>query len=410
MNRLSKRACMVVHSFYPDDPRVRRETEALLGDGWQVDVICLRGEGEAKHEDCNGAQVHRLAVRRHRGAGFAIYMLEYMHFFVLASVLLARLQVKKRFNVVQVHNMPDFLIYTAAIPRMLGARLVLDIHDLVPELYGSKFGGKPGHPAIRMARWTERRSGAFASQVLTAGEPFRKRLVERGTPSDKVTVIMNAADPNLFQAGQYAKSKAETAQSGKDSFVLMYHGGLFDRYGLDIAIKAVDKLRSQIPGIALHIYGQGEASADLARLVNNLGLHEHVLLGGFVPIDGIPALVAAADLGVVPYRQNPFTDLLYPTKAFEYIIMGVPVVMSSTGAVTELFPDVPDMFVPPEDVDALAARILDLYRDPRRLQTLLEAAQRAYAPYAWENQRERYLAVMRGLLPSARRVAHLERN
>ena len=407
MTRLSKRACMVVHSFYPDDPRVRRETEALLGDGWQVDVICLRGEGEAKHEDCNGAQVHRLAVRRHRGAGFAIYMLEYMHFFVLASVLLARLQLKKRFNVVQVHNMPDFLIYTAAIPKMLGARLVLDIHDLVPELYGSKFGGKPGHPAIRMARWTERRSGAFASQVLTAGEPFRKRLVERGTPADKVTVIMNAADPSLFQAGKYAKSKAET---GKDSFVLMYHGGLFDRYGLDIAIKAVDKLRSQIPGIALHIYGQGEASADLARLVNNLGLHEHVLLGGFVPIDGIPALVAAADLGVVPYRQNPFTDLLYPTKAFEYIIMGVPVVMSSTGAVSELFPDVPDMFVPPEDVNALATRILNLYRDPRRLQTLLEAAQRAYAPYAWENQRERYLAVMRGLLPSARRIAHLERN
>ncbi len=401
---------MVVHSFYPDDPRVRRETEALLGDGWQVDVICLRGEGEAKHEDCNGAQVHRLAVRRHRGAGFAIYMLEYMHFFVLASALLARLQVKKRFNVVQVHNMPDFLIYTAAIPKMLGARLVLDIHDLVPELYGSKFGGKPGHPAIRMARWTERRSGAFASQVLTAGEPFRKRLVERGTPADKVTVIMNAADPSLFQAGQYAKNRAETDKADKDSFVLMYHGGLFDRYGLDIAIKAVDKLRSHIPGIALYIYGQGEASADLARLVNNLGLHEHVLLGGFVPIDKIPALVAAADLGVVPYRQNPFTDLLYPTKAFEYIIMGVPVVMSSTGAVTELFPDLPDMFVPPEDVDALADRILDLYRDPRRLQTLLEAAQRAYAPYAWENQRERYLAVMRGLLPSGRRVAHLERN
>ncbi|MEP6776491.1 MAG: glycosyltransferase family 4 protein [Chloroflexota bacterium] len=401
---------MVVHSFYPDDPRVRRETEALLGDGWQVDVICLRGEGEAKHEDYNGAQVYRLAVRRHRGAGFAIYMLEYMHFFVLASTLLARLQIKKRFNVVQVHNMPDFLIYTAAIPKMLGAQLVLDIHDLVPELYGSKFGGKPGHPAIRMARWTERRSGAFASQVLTAGEPFRKRLVERGTPSDKVTVIMNAADPSLFQAGQHDKARAETGKAVKDSFVLMYHGGLFDRYGLDIAIKAVDRLRSQIPGIALHIYGQGEASADLARLVNNLGLHEHVLLGGFVPIDEIPALVAAADLGVVPYRQNPFTDLLYPTKAFEYIIMGVPVVMSSTGAVVELFPDLPDMFVPPEDVDALAARILDLYRDPRRLQALLEAAQRAYAPYAWENQRERYLAVMRGLLPSARRVTHLERN
>jgi glycosyltransferase involved in cell wall biosynthesis len=218
---------------------------------------------------------------------------------------------------------------------------------------------------------------------------------------------MNAADPNLFQTGRHPKPKLDT--QSKDSFVLMYHGGLFDRYGLDIAIKAVDRLRSQIPGIVLHIYGQGEASDDLARLVDELGLQQHVKLGGFVPIDRIPSLVADADLGVVPYRRNPFTDLLYPTKAFEYIIMGVPVVMSSTEAVAELFPGVADMFVPPEDVEALAARILDLYRDPQRLQTLLEAAQRAYAPYAWENQRERYLAIMRGLLPATRTVARLER-
>ena len=142
------------HSLCTYDRWSLRETYARLVYGWTVDVICLRGEGEAKHEDCNGAQVHRLAVRRHRGAGFAIYMLEYMHFFVLASALLARLQVKKRFNVVQVHNMPDFLIYTATIPKMLGAQLLLDIHDLVPELYVSKFRGKPGHPAIRVARWT----------------------------------------------------------------------------------------------------------------------------------------------------------------------------------------------------------------------------------------------------------------
>ncbi|MEO8285669.1 MAG: glycosyltransferase family 4 protein [Chloroflexota bacterium] len=397
---------MVVHSFYPDDPRVRRETEALLEDGWAVDVICLRGDGEQAVEECNGAKVHRLPVRRHRGAGFAIYMLEYANFFARASALLAKMHIQRRFDVVQAHNMPDFLVFTALTPRLLGARVVLDIHDLVPELYMSKFGGKPNHPAIRMTRWFERRSAAFADRVLTAGEPFRRRLIERSAPSDKVTVIMNTADPRLFKSDQKEKHRDSGARNG---YTLMYHGGLFERYGLDIAIRAVDRLRSEIPGLKFEVYGQGEAAESLARLVAELGLEEHVHMGGFVPIDEIPRLVAKADLGIVPYRQNSFTDLLYPTKAFEYIAMGVPAVMSSTGAVVELFSGLSDMFFPPEDVDALATRILELYRDPQRAEQLLEASRKAYAPYAWENQRQRYLGIMQGLVRLPEAVPHLGR-
>lgn len=382
---------MVVHSSYPDDPRVRRETEALLDDGWMVDVICLRGNAEPPAEQWGGATVYRLPVRRHRGSGLAVYVLEYLSFFLLASLHLSRLHLRRRYDVVQVHNMPDFLVFTTLVPRLLGARVVLDIHDLVPELYGSKFGGSPGHPIIRATRLVERLSTTFADHVITAGAPFRRRLVARGVPASKVTVIMNSADPHLFRSTQSIEHTARR----ENGFRLMYHGGLFERYGLDIAIRAVAQVRDAIPGLRFDIYGRGEATASLQQLIAELDLAEQVRLGGFVPLDRIPALVAEADLGVVPYRKNPFTDLLFPTKAFEYLVLGVPVIAARTEAVVDLFATVPDMFFDPEDPQGLAAHILDLYRHPERRRRLIDTACSAYIPYAWENQRARYVTLMR---------------
>src|ERR1700687_5679773 len=132
------RACMIVHSTYPADPRVRRESEALLSNGWHVDVICLRGEGEKSIENCGGATAYRFQIKRHRSSGLAAYLLEYLLFFIAASFWVTLLHLRRGYRVVQVHNMPDFLVFTTLIPRLLGARVVLDMHDLVPELYAVK--------------------------------------------------------------------------------------------------------------------------------------------------------------------------------------------------------------------------------------------------------------------------------
>lgn len=391
-----RRLCMVVHERYPDDARVRREAEALRDDGWEVDVVCLREHGERAYDESGGVRIFRLPVRRHRGSRLVVYLLEYLQFFLLASLRLAGLHALRRYDAVQVHNMPDFLVFTALVPRLLGARVVLDMHDLVPELYSVRFGGDQNHPAARLTRWAERRSIAFADHVITAGEPFRRRLVARGVPPEKVTVIMNSADPRLFKA-----TPRQVSQESRNGFSLIYHGGLFERYGLDVAVRAVARLRHAIPSLRLDIYGPGEAAPMLERLIDELDLRDRVRLGGNLPIDAIPQLIDQADLGVVPYRRNPFTDLLYPSKAFEYIVMGVPVIMSRTGAVVELFGGVPDMFFQPEDVDDLAAHILRLYHHPERRQQLLEQARRSYAPFAWERQRKAYVLLMRRITGGA---------
>ncbi len=384
-----RRACMLVHSFYPDDPRVRREAEALLDDRWGVDVICLRGDGEKPFEECNGARVHRLPVKRHRGSGQAVYLLEYLAFFFLASLRLARLHLQNRYSVVHVHNMPDFLVFAGLLPKLLGARLVLDIHDPMPELYMAKFGGSGKHPAVRTVRVLERASTGLACHVITVSQPARRSLLSRGTPDRKLTVVMNTADPLLFHA-----PAGIALPTNPDCFTLVYHGTISERYGLDTLIKAVDRVRTRIPQVRLRIYGQGELSQALQQLVTGMHLGGFVEFGGRVPIADIPQLIAAADLGVAPLRKNAFTDLTYSTKAFEYISMGVPVITAATRGMLELFGDVPDMFFESDSIEELAGRIMALYSDPERLRRLQRAAETAYSHYTWEKQRRTFVTLI----------------
>lgn len=381
---------MVVHSFYPDDPRVRREAEALLDAGWVVDIICLRGKGERASESQGRSRIYRLPVNRHRGADIATYLTEYATFFCLASLRLASLHLRRHYDLVQVHNMPDFLVFTALFPKLFGARVILDIHDLVPELYTEKFSGKQDHPFVRVTQWVERRSTTFAHHVITVGEPFRRKLLERSVPEGKLTVVMNAADTKLFTSVPGREQK-------KEGFTLMYHGGAFERYGIDIAVRAVAQLRDKIPGLQFLITGNGDAMASLDQLITDLHLRDIVHLSGFTDFAQVPMRVASADLGIVPYRNNSFTDMIYPTKAFEYIVMGVPVIMSRIPAMMELFGDIPDMFFCADDVNGLAAHILGMSQSLERRQRLLAAECHAYTPYAWEAQRHKYLALVQQL-------------
>jgi glycosyltransferase involved in cell wall biosynthesis/O-antigen/teichoic acid export membrane protein len=395
-----RRACVVVQSTFPADVRVRREAEALLSDGWLLDVICLQGPGEPLEETWGQASIHRLPGARRRGTSLMVYFLEYLTFFALAASHVTKLSLRHRYDLVHTHNLPDFLVFTAILPRLLGARLVLDIHDPTPDLFVSKFGENTLHPVVKVTRWIEAASSAFADLVLTPGEPSRQRLVGRNVPPEKIANVLNSADPRLFSPPCQAHPRA----TPDSSFTLVYHGSFFERYGLDIAIEAVHRLRDEIPGLRFRIAGGGETADDLKRLVAKLGLEDRVTFAGQISVDKIADFVAGSDLGVVPYRQDTFTDLVYPTKTFEYIAMGVPVVMSGLAGVVELFPNIPDLFFRPNDVDDLARHILRLYREPERLGRLNDALRNAYIPYSWEGQRQKYLGLVDQLVNSPGRL------
>lgn len=382
-----KKICMVVHAYYPAaETRVRREAEALIDNGFEVDIICLREGRETPYETVNGAKIYRLPVRRHRGGRLAVYIFEYLSFFVLSSIVLTLNFVKKHYNAVQAHNLPDFLAFTAFIPKLFGTKVILDIHDISPELFMSKQGLESENFLVEILKSLEKLSISFADHVITVGKPFAEILRKRNRLDKKLSIIMNSADPKLFNSGNYPAENDHL----KRKFIVIYHGSLFRRYGIDVAIKAIYLLKDKLPDIRFKIYGRGEAFDGLRRLISDLHLGNYVDLVGYLPADDIPSLISNADVGVVSYRKDRFTDLLFPTKAFEYIVMNKPVIASRTAAVESIFDDSAVMFFEPGNAQDLARCILELYHNPEKRDELARMAKKKYEKISWELMSKRY--------------------
>jgi glycosyltransferase involved in cell wall biosynthesis len=361
-----KRHCMVVHAYYPhNETRVEREAHVLRDRGYQVDVICLRDENESPTENLNGIDIYRLAVRRHKGKGALVQLLEYLHFFVLAFWKLSLLHQKRRYRVVQLHNLPDFLVFAGLGAKVAGARLILDLHDLMPEFYAARFHRGLNSWPVRLIRWQESISCRFADHVITVTELWRKSLIERGVPAGKVSVVMNVADQRVFQ-----QSDAPPLVANKsDSLTLLYHGSLTFRYGLDLAIQAVGLVRKDIPKIRLIIHGSGDYYQPLVDLVAELHLKDHVQFSTqMLPCHQLPELIRRADIAVVPNRNDVFTDGILPTKLMEYAAVGIPAIASRTSAIQAYFDENMVEYFKPGDYSDLARHILELWgnRDRRR--------------------------------------------
>jgi glycosyltransferase involved in cell wall biosynthesis len=380
---------MVVHAHYPiGETRVEREARALVDSGYAVDVICLRSGSEPAEAIQDGITVYRLPVKRHKRRGAGVQLLEYLAFFVLASFKLAALHWRRHYTVVQVHNLPDFLIFAALAPKLGGARLILDLHDLMPEFYQSRFGQARNSIAMRLVRLQERLSCRFADHVITVSEHWRQALIKRGVPPEKCSVVMNLADPRIFNSlsAQYVSPR------DADSFRLFYHGSLPERYGLDLVLQAMDRVRGRIPAVHLTIVGYGEHLQILEHIAEELGLKgRQVEFRATVPVEQLPSLITAVDLGVVPYRADAFTDSLLPTKLMEYAAMGLPCIVARTSAISAYFDETMVAFFTPNDVDDLAHCILTLYSDRGRLAELARGIQKFNLRHNWPAESADYV-------------------
>lgn len=387
--------CMVVYAHYPlGETRVQRQAEALLAHGIAVDIICLRASGEPDRENINGARVYRLPVAHLSNQKIlSIQLLKYLAFFALAMFKLIHLHRQRRFSVVQVHNLPDFLIFAAWYPRLRGARLILDLHDLMPEFYASRTGRALNSRFVRFLMWQERLACRFADHVLTVTGLWRRTLIERGVPADKVTVVMNLADDRFFRRQAGCVRVKDPAQ-----FKLIYHGSLVPRYGLDLLLEAVARLKDQIPGLRLTIHGNGRYRPKLIGLAQRLGVRERVNFSNdYLPMTGLPELLRQADLAVVPYRRDVFTDGILPTKLLEYTAVGVPALVARTAATAAYFDETMVEFFEAGNLDELAEGILALSRDRARLEALVQGSSVFNRRHKWTRHSQTYVDLVKRL-------------
>jgi glycosyltransferase involved in cell wall biosynthesis len=399
-----KSICILVQNHYEFDIRVRRKAEALVAAGYSVDVLALRHSPHGpKAFTLGGVQVHTISLGKRRGT-LARYTFEYVAFFLWALVRVTVRMPWRRYAVIDVNTLPDFLIFSSVFAKWMGAKVILDMHEITPEFYVSKYEIAENSWLVRLLKYQERISFRFADHVTTINEPIRDLLVDRGLSPAKATVIMNSADEAHFTSPSRASAASDTAAvPGK--FVMMYHGTLTKVYGLDIAMEAFSMAHKEMPGAEFWILGNGPEKASLGSLAQQFGLASKVrLIGQVLPTD-IPAWLNKCDIGILPIRRDIFLEFASPNKLPEYIIMGKAVVISRLKAIQFYFSENALAYFEPNNAADLAKQMIRLYGDGNLRARLAARAVEEYAPIRWDVMKERYLKVMEDLLTPRRRTA-----
>ncbi len=375
---------MVAYTFYESDNRVMRYAEALAERGDQVDVLSLRQNNDAPTDTLNGVQVHRIQKRELNEWGKSAYLGRMLTFFARTSWLLAREHARKPYDLIHVHSVPDFEVFATLIPKLQGARVILDIHDIVPEFYASKFGVSHHALSYKMLKWIERWSTAFSDHVIIANHLWEKLLTQRAVKPEKCSTYLNYPDSRLFNT---------TLRTRHDDgrIIMMYPGTLNWHQGVDIAVRAFDLIKDHAPQAEFHVYGSGGARRELARLIEERKLQTRVKLLDGRPIREIAKIMANADIGIVPKRDDSFGGEAFSTKIFEFMALGVPVVAANTRIDRHYFNDSLIKFFEAGDEESLAAAMVTLIRN-RGLRRELAANALAYvAGQSWDIKRQDYL-------------------
>jgi glycosyltransferase involved in cell wall biosynthesis len=390
MRRSRRRLCSILHSTYPIDPRVAREVRVAIDHGFDVDIIALRRRGEPSEELVEGARVHRLPIGHHRGANHIRVALEYLSFTVLASIRVAQLTIRERYRVVHVNNPPDFLIVAALFPKLLGARVILDVHDLSSDMFDMRFNPRRGAKlAEGLLRWLERTAARVADVVITVHEPYREELVRRGVPAEKTEVVMNSVDETLLP-------KRPMRRRG-DLFRVVYHGTVTPSYGVQVLVDAVAKVVEGLPNIRLEVYGEGDSLPVIAERAAALGIEDRVHLSWrYLPHDEVLELVSSADVGVIPNLANRLNRFALSSKLFEYVVAGVPVISAELPTIRAHFSEDELLFYPSGDSDALARALIETAQNPDAAAKRAEAARRRYEGYRWPVYADRYARILAG--------------
>lgn len=380
------RVCVIRQGFHPLDTRVRREVQALTAAGHEVDLICVRRPGQRRHERLGRLTVYRLPLPLQRGQGRARYLLQYGTFGATAAVFCTLLHLRRRWHVVQVNSMPDALVFAAAVPRLLGARVLLDLHECMPEFFAVKYRVRSGHPILRALAAAEQASIRFADRVITCTAEMRDAFVRRGADPAKIDVVLNSSDESIFDVRRHPPTGRRP-----DRFTVICHGSIEQSYGLGTLVRAVAVLRDEIPGLRLEIFGDGTYRHELERLSERLGLNGSVRFSdGWASIERLVAAIAQADVGVVAMQRNEFRDLTHCNKMFDFIAMQRPAVVSRTRSVEAYFPESCFAMFESGDARDLARAIRSVYDDPELAERLVQRASEVSAPYRWVHQREIY--------------------
>lgn len=386
---------LVENLSVPFDRRVWQESRALTEAGYRVSVICPAGtrRDTESFAEIDGVHIHRYPLRAATGGPLG-YVREYGAAMWHTMRLARRVHRGTRVDVVHACNPPDLLLLAALPMKLRGARMVFDHHDLVPELFESRFGGRG--PLYRVSRLFERITFALANVVISTNESYRQVAIDRGGKDPgHVHVVRSAPDLSRFVP---VEPRPELKR-GKDH-LLCYLGVMGPQDGVDYALRALVHLRDDLDRDDVHavFVGSGDAHDDLVRLAGELGLDDIVEFTGRVPDQAVQEYLSTADVCLAPDPKNPLNDVSTMNKIVEYMAMGRPLVSFDLREARVSAGDAA-LYAEPNDERRFAELIVELLDDPeRRARMGALGRRRVEESLSWDTSRRNLLEAYRDVL------------
>jgi glycosyltransferase involved in cell wall biosynthesis len=382
-----RKLCIVAYTEYHSDARILREAETAVQGGYEVDVITPRRKGESKKTTVNKVNIYRVGVQRYVGPENLAYVLSYLRFFVRCFFRISWLHINNGYQIIHVNNMPDILVFTTLIAKLSGARIILDIHDPMPETYLAKFGNRKNRIWYRSLLFQERVSAAYSDIVLTVHEPLKRDILEKhGIKREKISVIKNFADDRIFVPADSFKISGQIR--------MIFYGTIAERFGFEAVLKAISNVSSKRL-FHLKIIGRGDYEYRLGRIIKGLGLIDTVDFENIVyPLAQLPVILRQYHLGLVPYNPCQATDYMLPVKMMELLAMGIPVVTISNVPISYYVDKSMYFSYNPRNMDSLTELIETIVNDPALILKKREDILINRERFIWKNESKKYLALL----------------
>jgi glycosyltransferase involved in cell wall biosynthesis len=384
----AKHALILVENLsVPFDRRVWQESLALRAAGWDVSVICPQGtkRDTEPYAEIEGVRIYRYPLKPATG-GPVGYLKEYgsalWHTFRLARKV-------GPVDVVHGCNPPDLYFLLARRLKRRGTKFVFDQHDLVPELYLSRFNR--GEDALyRAVCWLERQTYRTADVVISTNESYRAAALSRGGKRPEEVFVVRSA-PAVERFRQVPVDPA--IRRGKP-YLLCYLGVMGPQDGVDYALRALAKLRDEQGRTDWHavFVGGGDTFDAMVALAAELGLADQVEFTGRVSDDDLLRYLSAADVCLSPDPLNPLNDVSTMNKVMEYMAMGKPMVSFELRE-ARVSAGEAALYAPANDESQFAKLVAKLMDDPQERQRMGEIGQaRVSGPLSWEHSRRHLIA------------------
>lgn len=380
-----KRIAVLRFNYYPQEAHLARNIQALAEEGFQIDIICLRGNLEKKVEKNGSITVYRLNINKSR-KGKIHYLFTYLLFFLKVFIKLSVLSFKKKYDAVEVVTMPDFLVFSTVIAKLRKSKIVIYLFENMPELYATDYGKNKDDKVVKLLKFIEQRAICYADKAIAVSQESMNLFLSKKVKSEKFTIVLNV--PDIKHVSPIPEEPKNT------KFTIVSHGTIVPRYGYDVAIKALKIVSDNNFQFQYKLIGNGEHIPKLKEMVKEFNLEDKIEFAGFIEFEKLMALLSTANLALIPIHTQ---YQMLPNKLFEYIHLKIPVICSNVPAIQNIFNQNSILYFDDNNHTQLADHIIFLMQNPETIKNMVLLASEQYSSVCWEKEKIKYIGLYKTL-------------